>query len=151
MIKTWNEFCTQIEASDGKLSEFIESAGLSSLQVKKLQKFTYEWNKMKKLAEAFDQFVAPLDPIKVESPFDQEDFRYIWKMWKEYLREQHGILMRTRMEQASLDFLSEISDNNPDRAINNIRFAMKSNWKSIYKVEEKDKTTPKTDKNGSDY
>jgi len=151
MIKTWNEFCAQIEASDGKLSEFIESAGLSSLQVKKLQKFTCEWNKMKRLAEAFDQFVAPLDPIKVESPFDQEDFRYIWKMWKEYLREQHGILMRTRMEQASLDFLTEISENNPDRAINFIRFAMKSNWKSIYKVEEKDKTTPKSDKNGSDY
>lgn len=103
------------------------------------------------MAEQMDQFISPVDPIKVESPFDQEDFRYMWKMWKEYLTEQHGVLMRTRMEQASLDFLSEISENNPDKAIDAIRFAMKSNWKSLYKIEEKDKSTPKTDKNGSDW
>jgi hypothetical protein len=152
MIKTWNEFCTQIEASDGKLSEFIETAGLSALQIKKLQKFTYEWNKLKKMAEQFDQFVAPLDPIKVESPFDQDDFRYIWKTWKEYRQEQHGLLMKSRMEQMSLDYLAEISETNPDIAISYLRFAMAGGYKSFFKVDDKAKSTPpKTDKNGSDY
>ena len=125
MLNTWNEFCQQINISDGKIAEFIESSGLSSLQLKKLQKFTCEWNKTKKLAEVFDRYVMPIDPIKVESPFDQEDFRYVWKMWKEYLIEQHGIFMKSRAEQSSLDYLAEISENNPDVAINYIRFAMK--------------------------
>ena len=152
MIKNWNDICTQIDTSEEKLQEFIESAGLSALQVKKLQKFTKEWNKTKKLAELFDQFISPVDPIKVESPFDQEDFRYIWKMWKEYLSEQHGILVRSRMEQASLDFLSEISENDPDRAISYIRFAMKGHYRSFFKVEEKDKSKPpKANKDGSDF
>lgn len=124
---------------------------MSAIQLKKLQKFTCEWNKLKKMVEQMDQFIAPVDPIEVESPFDQEDFRYMWKIWKEYLQEQHGILMRSRMEQASLEFLSAITENNSDKAIDTIRFAMKSNWKSIYKIEEKDKTTPKPDKNGSDW
>lgn len=151
MISHWNEICAQIDSAEGKIQEFMESAGLSAPQLKKLQKYICEWNKIKKMAEAFDKFITPVDPIKVESPFDQDDFRYMWKMWKEYLQEQHGILMRSRMEKASLEFLSNITENNPDKAIDTIRFAMKSNWKSLYKVEEKDKTTPKTSKDGSDF
>ncbi len=135
MIKHWEEICTQIEATEEKLQEFIEGAGLSSLQAKKLEKFTREWNKTKKLAELFDQFVTPVDPIKVKSPFNREDFRYIWKMWKEYLSEQHGILMRSRMEQASLDYLNEISEGNADKAIDYIRFAMTGPYRKFFKVE----------------
>lgn len=152
MIAQWNTICQQIDMADIKLGEFIEAAGLSVSQLKKLQKFTLEWNKAKKLAEAFDQFIAPVDPIEVESPFDQDDFRFMWKIWREYLQEQHGLLMRSRMEQMGLDYLAEISDNNPDLAITYLRFAMKSGYRSFFKVEEKDKTTPpKSDKNGGDF
>ena len=90
MINHWNEIYQQIEATDAQLSEFIQGAGLSALQLKKLQKYIEQWNKSKKMAETFDQFITPLDPIKVESPFDQDDFRYFWKTWKEYLQEQFG-------------------------------------------------------------
>lgn len=152
MINRWNEYCAQLEASDQKLQEFIESSGLSSLQLKKLQKFTCEWNKTKNLAEDFDRFISPVDPIKVESPFDQEDFRYIWKTWKEYLSEQHGILIRTRREQMSLDYLAEISENNPDVAINYLRFAMAHGYRKFFIVTEQTKRTPeKLDKDGSDW
>ena len=142
MKKEWDKFCAQIETANAQFEGFIEGGGLSALQGKKLQKFTKEWNSLKKMAEQLDQFISPVDPIKVESPFDQEDFRYIWKMWKEYLMEQHGILVRSRMEQASLDFLSEISDNDPDKAISYIRFAMKGPYRSFFKVDEKTKSTP---------
>jgi len=152
MINNWNNICAQIEASDERLAEFIESAGLSSLQLKKLQKFTAEWNKAKKMAEDFDRFISPVDPIQVETPFDQEDFRYIWRTWKEYLQEQHGILMRSRREQMSLDYLSEISENNPDLAISYLRFAMAHGYRGFFIVTEKQKTTPeKINKDGSDW
>lgn len=152
MIDNWNDLCAQIETTDSILSDFIENSGLSALQLRRLKKFTTEWNKTKKLAETFDQFIAPVDPIKVESPFDQDDFRYIWKTWREYLSEQHGILMRTRREQMALDYLSEISGNNVDLAINYLRFAMAHGYRKFFIVGETDKTTPeKTDKNGSDF
>lgn len=152
MITNWNNICAQIEIADTKLNEFIDTSGLSASQLKKLQKFTLEWNKTKKLAEDFDQFISPVDPIKVESPFDQQDFRYIWKMWKEYMSEQHGILIRTRREQMSLDYLSDISTNNVDVAIGYLRFAMAHGYRKFFIVTEQAKSTPeKTDKNGSDY
>jgi plasmid replication initiation protein len=152
MITHWNEICQQIELADKKLDEFIEKAGLSASQLKRLQKYTSELNKVKKLANAFDEFLAPVDPIAIESPFDQDDFRYIWKTWKEYNQEQHGRLMRSRMEQMSLHYLAEISENNPDVAIGYLRFAMANGYRSFFKVEAKDKTTPpKANKNGSDY
>jgi len=152
MITHWNKICEQIDKAENVLSEFIDGAGLSVTQLKKLEKFTREWNKSKKMAEEFDRFIAPVDPIKVESPFDQDDFRYTWKMWREYLAEQHGILMRSRMEQASLDYLAEISDNNPDLAMSYIRFAMKGPYKSFFRVGEADKNNPpKVSKDGSDF
>jgi hypothetical protein len=152
MINHWNEICKQIEVSENKLSEFIDSAGLSALQLKKLQKYISEWNKSKKLAEVFDQFIAPLDPINVKSPFDLDDFRYFWKTWKEYMQEQHGRLMRSRMEQMSLDYLAEISEGNPDLAISYLRYAMANGYRSFFRVETKDKSNPpKSDKNGSDF
>jgi hypothetical protein len=152
MINHWNEIYQQIEATDAQLSGFIESAGLSALQLKKLQKYIEQWNKSKKMAEAFDQFITPFDPIKVESPFDQDDFRYFWKTWKEYLQEQYGRSMRSRMEQMSLDYLSEISENNPDLAVSYLRYAMANGYRSFFKVESKDKTNPaKSDRHGSDF
>jgi hypothetical protein len=152
MINHWNEIYQQIEATDAQLSEFIQGAGLSVLQLKKLQKYIEQWNRSKKMAETFDQFITPLDPIKVESPFDQDDFRYFWKTWKEYLQEQYGRSIRSRMEQMSLDYLSEISENNPDLAISYLRYAMANGYRSFFKVESKDKTNPaKSDRHGSDF
>ena len=142
MIKHWNELCTQIESTNEQLEEFIDAGGLSALQGKKLQKFTKEWNGLKKMAEQFDQFVSPVDPIEVETPFDQEDFRYIWRMWKEYLTEQHGILMRSRREQMSLELLSDLSGNDVDKAINYLRFAMAHGYRKFFIVDEKAKSTP---------
>jgi len=152
MITNWNEICRQVSLLENKLLEFIDNATLSASQQKKLQKYIVEWNKFKKMNESFDQFIAPLDPIKVESPFDQEDFRYIWKTWKEYMQEQFGRSMRSRMEQMSLDYLSEISENNPDLAVSYLRYAMANGYRSFFKVESKDKTNPaKSDRHGSDF
>jgi len=151
MITEWNNICAQINAADDNLQQFIETGGLSTLQINKMKKFTKDWNAFKKMAEQFDQFVSPVDPIEVESWCDQDDFRYMWKMWKEYLLEQHGILMRSRMEQSGLDFLQEISEGNIDKAIGYIRFAMKSGYRSFFKVDEKAKSQPEKVTTDGDY
>ena len=150
MINRWNEICNQIDASEETLAKFIEESGLSVSQMRNLNKFVCEWNKVKKLAESFDQFISPVDPIRVESPFDQEDFRYIWKTWKDYLLEQHGQLVRSRAEQMALDHLADISESNPDTAIFFLRFAMANRYKNFFKVDIKDVNKP-TKTNDSDY
>lgn len=150
MLKHWNKFCEQITAAEAKLQEFLTNGGLSALQLKKLQKFIKDWNDLKAKADDFDRFVNPIDPIKVESPFDQDDFRYFWKYWKEYLQEEHGVSMRSRREQMTLDYLAEISNNNPDTAIYILRFAMKSGAKNFFVVTEQAQRTPEPQKNSKD-
>ena len=142
MIQHWNDITTQVEVADKKLLDFVNNSGQSVTQLNKIKKFFGEWNKMKKLMEDFDTYLSPVDPIKVESPFDHEDFRLIWKRWKDYLCEQHGRLMRSRMEQEALTYLAEIADNNYLLAIGYLRFAMANGYKSFFKVEEKQKSTP---------
>ena len=146
MITHWKEICAQVENSEVKLQEFINTAALSALQIKKLQQFIKEWNQVKKLAEQFDEFISPVDHIEMQSPFDQEDFRYMSKMWKEYLQEQHGTLMRSRSEQMSLDLLTELAENDVDKAIFYLRFAIAHRYRKFFIVDEKAKSTPELTK-----
>lgn len=150
MLNHWNTLCERLATTDNNLNNFIETAGLSALQIKKMQKFIKEWNGVKNLAEDFDRFVNPIDPIKVESPFDQDDFRYIWRTWKEYLQEEHGITMRSRREQMALDLLSELSENNPDKAIYFLRFAMGNGYRKFFIVDDNAKRSPEPQKTSKD-
>ena len=70
MIEQWNEIFRQIEKVDLRLSEFIQNESLSNLQAKKLQKYTEEWNKTKKMANAFNQLIVGVEPIDVKMPFN---------------------------------------------------------------------------------
>ena len=152
MINHWKEICQQIETTDTRLSELIVNSSLSALQLKKLQKFIAEWNKAKKMVTSFNQFMAPTEPISVKSPFSGEDFPAVWGTWKDYLLEQHQRMMKSRMEQASLDYLAELSESNPQLAISYLRYAMANGYKSFFRVETKDKTNPaKSDRYGSDF
>ena len=152
MINLWTEIWQQFENSEAKLSDFIENAGLSASQVNRFKKFLCEWTKLKKKAEIFEEHIAPLEPYKVEHPFSQDDFRHTWKIWKEYLQEQHSKLMKSRWEQMSLNHLAEISENNSDLAISYLRYAMARGAQNFFKVDEKQKMgQPKTSKDEGYY
>ncbi|MCL1942566.1 MAG: hypothetical protein FWF54_03330 [Candidatus Azobacteroides sp.] len=152
MQKTWQAICEIINTADAKLEEFMLSAGLSTLQINKLNKFIKEWNNLKKSADSFDQFLTPVSPIEVEYPFEQDDFKYTWKIWKEYLREQHGIYIRSRAEQQSLLYLNEISEGNADKAVCYLRYAMAFTYRFFFKVEKKDTVNPPNNNNNdSDF
>ena len=152
MIEQWNEIFRQIEKVDLRLSEFIQNESLSNLQAKKLQKYTEEWNKTKKMANAFNQLIVGVEPIDVKMPFNDEMFHSVWNNWKGYLLEQHQRLMRSRMEQESLGYLAEISDGNSALASNYLRYAMANGYRSFFKVETKDRANPaRPDNNGSDF
>ncbi len=152
MIKHWNELCKQIEITEKSISEFGENTNLSPIQHKKLQKYIADWNKIKKMVENFEQYIEPFEPVTIKSPFNNDDFLPKWKTWKEYLREQHLRVIKSRMEQESLDYLAEISEGNAVLAASYLRYAMANGYRSFFKVETKDKANPaKPDRNGSDF
>jgi hypothetical protein len=147
MTQLWNKIWEQLTKADQEFSEFLET--LTPVAIKKSAKFIKEWNALKNKLGELDNYIAPVEPIEVELPFEDELFKMAWKTWKEYLQEQHGQLMRSRSEQAALHHLQEISQGNPDKAIKILRYAMACRYKNFFEINENtSKQPPKEAKYG---
>ena len=150
----WEELWVQLERADEAFTTFLETGGLSTLSLKKSDKFHREWNAIKKLATAFDQYITPIDPLEVVPKYTSAEFSDMWTRWKEYLAEQHGQLMRTRAEQSALEHIADISKGNEQQAIRFLRYAMANRYKNFFAIEEKEyKQPPKGESpgTGSDF
>lgn len=142
MKEKWEQIWKQLEKSDDELTAFLENAAISTLAMRKMQKFTAEWDKVKKLATEFDQYITPVEAIEVKVPFRSKYFEDMWQRWKDYLSEQHGQLMRTRSEKSALEHLVDISKSDEERAIAILRYAMANRYKNFFAIDEKDTKQP---------
>lgn len=122
MQQHWNRIWAQIVESDTAFEEFLQNSGLSSSSIKKAGKFIKSWNILKKMAEEFDQFVTPVEPIINILPWETPMFAEKWTFWKEYLQEQHGQIIRSRSEKMSLAYLEQLADSNEENACKIIDF-----------------------------
>jgi DNA repair photolyase len=139
-----------MESVEDELQEFL-SNGLSTVTLKSSRKFISSWNAFKKLAADMDQYITPVEPMEVKSPFASEEFDKMWKRWKEYLSEQHGQLMRTRSEVSALEYLDKISKSEEKKAIYILRYAMANRYRNFFEIEEKDTKKPAKDDTGSSF
>lgn len=142
MKQKWAEICTVLTDADKEFTAFIESAGLAANDMKKLQKFIKAWNLLKKQAVDFDTYLQPAEALEIELPFKSEAFERMWKRWKEYLSEQHGILIRSRSEVSALEHLDNISKGDENAAMYYLRYAMTTRYRSFFVVDEKDAAKP---------
>lgn len=75
-------------------------------------------------------------PIPISSPWSKKEFKEHWKMYKDYLLEQHGVRMGSRMELFRMKFLKEQTGDDPDVAIRWLRYYMAQGALNVYKVVE---------------
>lgn len=123
MLRHWNKIWEQVEVSNKELDDFLQNGGLTSSVIKKLSGFVKTWNSLKMMMQEFDQFVTPVEPILNMLPWETTAFSEAWKFWKEYLQEQHGQVLRSRSEKASLAWLEELAGSNEEEAIKIIYFS----------------------------
>ncbi len=145
MKQKWTEICTVLTNADKELTDFIEACGMSAMDLKRMQKFIKVWNDLKKQANDFDKYLLPPEALEPELPFNSEVFLLMWKRWKEYLSEQHGILMRSRSELSSLEHINNISGGDENKAIYFLRYAMTNRYKSFFVLDEKATKEPAKD------
>lgn len=85
----------------------------------------------------FDKLVEPIAPIEVKLPFPSSEFAEAWKLYKEYLLEDHQNYMRSRRESMMLKRLKSMSDKNEKRAIEMLEFFMANGYKNIFKPTDR--------------
>ena len=73
-------------------------------------------------------------------PFDGDDFREAWILYKEYLEEDHKTFIGSRHESVMLTRLKKLSGSNKKRAIEMLEFFIASGYKNIFKPSDRQLT-----------
>lgn len=140
MKNKWNKIFNTLTAADAELRAYLSACGNAA----KLKPFVKQWETLKTDANEIDA-VMSADPVEIKTPFKDASVSETWATWKAYLLEQHGIVMRSRSERAALDLLYKWSAGNPEKAVYFVNYAMSFQYRSFFKVSEKDEKTPAND------
>ena len=82
MQKHWDKLWEKIVETDKQFDDYLQNSGLSASGMKKTKVLVKAWNDLKKLAEEFDQFVTPVEPVTNILPWETSQFAGKWKFWK---------------------------------------------------------------------
>lgn len=89
---------------------------------------------------------------KIIFPFDSKEFLSAWNDWKEYKKKEHRFNFKSEIsENAALNDLKKISDDNEQRAIELINQAIAKGWKGIFLGNINGHQTGKRPKNPHDF
>lgn len=138
MREQWETLCAETQNLKEQLEELLEMLPLSAKFQQKTNAINKRWKRLQHAVNDVDQFITPVKSVKVVSPLlESEDFKKAWQFWKEYLNEQHGIVMRSRAELMGLKRMHDLTEGKPELAIKYLEFAMsRPTDKNFYKVNE---------------
>lgn len=75
--------------------------------------------------------------INIVYPFDSENFKKWWGIWKEYKSKEHSFKYKTNLsEQAALKKLSELSRGSEQTAIKIIEQSIALGWKGFFPLSQ---------------
>jgi len=142
MKQSWDKLQSDLLNVQTHIEELLDILPLSTIFYKKRNALNKAWKCLQKSAADVDAFITPVKSVKVACPLlDDPEFKESWKFWKDYLAEQHGIIMRSRAELMSLKRLMEISGNDAATAVKTLEFVMsRPTDKNFYKIKEADLT-----------
>jgi hypothetical protein len=145
--ENWKTFWDKLAETNDELNRYLSSS-LPTAATKNIKKFIDKFEKMKSAAEKVDDFIsAPIEPIKIEMPFDSKTFEGEWRYWKDYRLESFNRTYKSREENKVLEYLADISKNNEKEAIEILDFAMAGGYPRFFKIDER---INKTNKNEND-
>lgn len=137
MKESWDSLCDDVQNLKEQLEELLEMVPQSAKFHQKTNAINKVWKRLQKGVNDVDQFITPVKSIKVVSPLLEDgDFKQAWQLWKDYLNEQWGIVMRSRAELMGLKRMADIAEEKPALAIKYLEFAMSRMDRNFYKVNE---------------
>ena len=72
-------------------------------------------------------------------PFESEEFKEAWEMWKEYKKEVWHFTFKSHLsEQAMLRKLSRMAEGDEEECLNIIEYSMGNQWQGLFKERKND-------------
>lgn len=137
MKDTWEKLGNDAYTVQGEIENLLEMLPASAKMHRQAMTLNKAWNRFKKSMTDMDQFITPVKSVKVASILlNDAEFSAAWKMWKDYLNEQHGLFMRSRAELAGLKKMLEITQGNPKLGVKTLEYCMYRMSPNFYKVNE---------------
>ncbi|HAN19648.1 MAG: hypothetical protein A2X13_14590 [Bacteroidetes bacterium GWC2_33_15] len=149
MKQTWDNLFVDLDTFATSMKEFFAIVPRSPAFASEIKKLEKQWRSIQKNVNKFEADFNPAKPIIIQIPdeFNGPDFEEAWQAWKDYLAEQHNIVMLSRMESQSLQLLLELSERNKTEAMYMLKYASATGYPKFFKVN---KTTVNNQKLNSD-
>ncbi len=151
MKQQWDKTYESLVYFKDELETYF-SALPQSASLKKMQnKVNSLWKEAIANIREFDKFVSPVSPVEILFPDKNEKFINTWNFYKEYLSEQHGITMRSRMETKALKLLWELAEEDPIKAVEYLNYAMARGYRNFFKPDPNQKNKPDEERSSNPF
>lgn len=144
--KEWSAHVDALEEARRRLEEALTLVPDAGTGRKCRQAVERSWKKVVETSDAIEELIgSSVQPLPVEFPWQDAEFRQAWQTYKEYLEEQHHIVMESRMEIARLKLIRQFAKNQRAAAIAAIEFYMALGTANVFEINTNDE---KQDDNG---
>lgn len=160
LIKKWGKVWDNLNECNILFQSYIDTILLVHQKIK-MEPLIKSFENLKKSCEKYydeiDATAAAMrcaSPVEVVLPWNTDKFREEWQFWKDYLKEQHGIVISSRTETKQLSMLAKITNNKEDDAYPVLDYAIANLYKMFFKLDEKKiatKTKSKTIRKDDDF
>ena len=139
ITKEWSVHVDALEDARRQMQETLTLVPDAGTGRKCRQSVERAWKRVVETSDTIEELIgSSLQPLPVEFPWQDKEFRQLWQTYKEYLEEQHHIVMESRMEAMRLKMLLKLSKNQRDIAIASLEFYMAYGTPNIFEVNLND-------------
>ena len=118
MKQEWDAIIKNIQDFGYSLEDLLEILPMGKKYFKSKQKIESQWREIGRAIDRLDPYISDIiDAIDIKHPWINDDFLKAWHLYKDYLYEQHGIRMKSRMEQQRIEWLVSNTGNDYKKAI----------------------------------
>lgn len=136
--KQFDKHCEAVNKIRQLLEEVVGELPATGTGAKLRKQLAAAWSDISESANSIDEMLtSSVQPLPVEFPWKDKEFMAHWSLYKDYLLEQHGIVMGSRMEVSRLKVIKKMCNDDRQLFIQTIDFYMALGSKTIHEFELK--------------
>ena len=133
MKPEWELITKNIQELGLTIEDLLEMLPMGKKYFKAKQTIEKQWREIGRSVDKFDPFISDLiDSIPINHPWNNDEFLKTWQLYKDYLFEQHGIRMKSRMEQQRIEWFITNTNGDHKKAVQWLKFFMASGHSSLF-------------------
>lgn len=138
MRKSYQELeqkLTELQMVIEDVSAIMPSGTTKNYKLKK--KLEHAWGDVAKAMNRHEMLITDAVPkINFDMPSKKKEFLNVWQEYIDFMIEQHGTRMGSRMQKNRLELLMQLAGDDIDMAVRFLKYYMASGSANIYFVNE---------------